>query len=97
MVTMKLCGCNDVVSHMLWLQGSCVAVMTSVLRQMNELHYTKYLSHFETSTDLIDFLMEILMVLENLVKNNVYPVDWNEMIMLQNWSVPHIYSIVELV
>jgi len=32
----------------------------------------------------MDFLMEILMVFEDLVTNNVYPMDWSEMIMLQN-------------
>ena len=59
-------------------------MLTSILRQMTEYHYTKYINQFETGIDLMDFLMEILMVIEELVKHNVYPADWNEMIMLQN-------------
>ena len=58
--------------------------MTSILRQMSDIHYTQYINHFHTSTDLMDFLMEILMTFKDLVSNNVYPVDWNDMIMLQN-------------
>lgn len=65
-------------------QSLCVAVMTALLRQMHEYHYKQYLDHFHTQIDLTDFLMEILMVFQNLVRNNVYPPDWNEMIMQQN-------------
>lgn len=66
-------------------QGNCVAVMTSILRQMSEMHYKLYLDQFETLIDLSDFLMEILTVIEELITSNVYPADWNEMILLQNW------------
>ncbi len=58
--------------------------MTSILRQMSDIHYTQYISHFHTITDLMDFLMEILMTFKDLVINNVFPRDWNDMIMLQN-------------
>ena len=58
--------------------------MTSILRQMKEFHYTQYIGHFANRFDLTDFLMEILMVFRDLVNANVYPPDWNEMIMLQN-------------
>ena len=61
-----------------------MAVMTSILRQMTEYHYRCYINHFPTTIDLTDFLMEILMVFRDLVTDNVYPADWNEMIMLQN-------------
>ena len=61
--------------------------MTSVLRQMSDVHYVQYIEHFNTVTDLMDFLMEILMTFKDLVSNNVYPPDWNDMIMLQNRSV----------
>ena len=58
--------------------------MTSILRQMSDIHYTQYIDHFHTCIDLMDFLMEILMTFKDLVSNNVYPPDWNDMIMLQN-------------
>ncbi|ESO09209.1 hypothetical protein HELRODRAFT_109536 [Helobdella robusta] len=67
------------------LAGTCVAVMTAILRQMTEQHYSSYISNFETPFDLLDFLMEILMIIEELVMRNVYPFDWSEMIGLQNW------------
>ena len=68
-------------------QASCVSVMTSILRQMSEGQYVLYIRSFDTPTDLMDFLMEILMTFEDLVKHCVYPPDWTEMILLQNWSV----------
>ena len=58
--------------------------MTAILRQMTEYHYMQYLQGFPNLIDLIDFLMEILMVFRDLLSVNVYPSDWNEMIMLQN-------------
>lgn len=64
-----------------------MAVMTSVLRQMTEYQYSQYITRFETPFDLLDYLMEILMIFEELITRNVYPPDWNEMILLQNWSV----------
>ena len=47
-------------------------------------HYVAYIEHFETDLDLMDFLMEILMVFQDLLRKGVYPPDWNEMLMLQN-------------
>ncbi|XP_064466141.1 dedicator of cytokinesis protein 1-like [Ornithodoros turicata] len=64
--------------------GNIVALMVAVLRQMSKPHYQAYLDHFATTTDLLDFLMEILLVFKDLVSKNVYPKDWNDMIMLQN-------------
>ncbi|XP_013378716.1 LOW QUALITY PROTEIN: dedicator of cytokinesis protein 1-like [Lingula anatina] len=64
--------------------GNYVALMTAMLRQMTEHHYVQYINHFPTLIDLTDFLMEILMVFRDLVSKNVYPSDWNEMIMMQN-------------
>lgn len=66
--------------------------MTSILRQMAQRHYDNYIDQFETPIDVNDFLMEILTVIEDLVRRNVYPADWNEMIMLQNWFVPNLFS-----
>lgn len=68
-------------------KATCAAVLTGVLRQMDESHFKHYMSHFETAFDLIDFLMEILMIFEDLVTRSVFSVDWSEMIMLQNWWV----------
>ena len=59
--------------------------MTAVLRQMTDFHYQHYIDNFETPIDLSDFLMEILTAIEELVTSSVYPPDWNEMILLQNW------------
>ncbi|XP_071039760.1 dedicator of cytokinesis protein 1 isoform X2 [Parasteatoda tepidariorum] len=66
------------------LVGNVVAIMISVLRQMTPYHYTQYINSFLTKTDLLDFIMEILLVFRDLVSKSVYPSDWNEMIMLQN-------------
>ncbi|XP_049862449.1 dedicator of cytokinesis protein 1 isoform X3 [Schistocerca gregaria] len=66
------------------LVGNLVAVMISIFRQMKAHHFEVYISHFQTKTDLMDFLMEILLVFKDLVSRPVYPKDWSEMIMLQN-------------
>ncbi|CAM1325956.1 DOCK2 (predicted), partial [Pycnogonum litorale] len=66
------------------LIANLVGVMIDILRQMTQYHYDLYIKHFPTRTDLIDFLIEILMVFKDLVSNSVYPRDWNEMILLQN-------------
>jgi len=52
---------------------------------MTDVHYQLYINHFDTPIDLSDFLMEILTAIEELVTSSVYPADWNEMILLQNW------------
>lgn len=63
---------------------SCVAVLLSVLRQMTDRHYKMYVEEFSYTIDLRDFLMEILILFRVLVENTVFPLDWVEMIMLQN-------------
>lgn len=50
-------------------------------------HFEVYIRQFVTKTDLLDFLMEILLVFKDLVSRPVYPNDWCEMIMLQNRQV----------
>jgi dedicator of cytokinesis protein 1 len=65
-------------------QGRLVAVMIAIFRQMTGHHFEVYIGHFMTLTDLLDFLMEILLVFKDLVSKPVYPKDWCEMIMLQN-------------
>ncbi|KAK3913017.1 Dedicator of cytokinesis protein 1 [Frankliniella fusca] len=66
------------------LVGNLVAVMLAIFRQMTAHHFEHYISHFATNTDLLDFLMEILLVFKDLVSRPVFPPDWSEMIMLQN-------------
>lgn len=58
--------------------------MIDIFRQMTETHYQKYISEFNTKTDILDFLMEILLVFKELVNQSVFPSDWCEMILLQN-------------
>ena len=61
-----------------------MAVLIAILRQMSEAHYQQYLLSFETSLDVEDFLMELLLGLKNMVVQCVYPQDWCDMILLQN-------------
>lgn len=47
-------------------------------------HYEEYIKNFFTTSDILDFLMEILLVFKDLVNRSVFPPDWCDMIMLQN-------------
>ncbi|XP_044743403.1 dedicator of cytokinesis protein 1 isoform X2 [Chrysoperla carnea] len=70
------------------LVGNLVAVMISIFRQMTAHHFEVYVNHFATRTDLLDFIMEIFMVFKDLVSSKtVYPSDWSEMILLQNYVI----------
>lgn len=64
--------------------GHLVSVMLSIFRQMTPHHYRNYLGHFATRSDLLDFLIEILMVFKDLVARHVYAPDWAQMVLLQN-------------
>ncbi|XP_031352316.1 dedicator of cytokinesis protein 1-like isoform X2 [Photinus pyralis] len=64
--------------------GNLVAIMIDIFRQMTDYHYDKYIGQFGTRTDILDFLMEILLVFKELVNQSVFPSDWCDMIMLQN-------------
>lgn len=66
------------------LVGQLVSVMLAIFRQMTPHHYRNYLGAFNTRTDLLDFLIEILMVFKELVAKPVYPADWAQMVLLQN-------------
>lgn len=68
-------------------QGNLVAIMIDIFRQMTNYHYEKYISGFATRTDILDFLMEILLVFKELVNQSVFPADWCDMIMLQNFVI----------
>ena len=61
-----------------------MAVLLSILRQMTETHYNAYINKFIMLSDMEDFLMEIMMLFQNLITSSVFQPDWMEMIMLQN-------------
>ncbi|KAJ1127755.1 hypothetical protein NDU88_006148 [Pleurodeles waltl] len=61
-----------------------VACMTAILNQMDDQHYTFYIDTFQTSADLVDFLMETFIMFKDLIGKNVYPSDWMAMSMVQN-------------
>uniref|UniRef100_A0A4W3K9C8 Dedicator of cytokinesis 2 n=1 Tax=Callorhinchus milii TaxID=7868 RepID=A0A4W3K9C8_CALMI len=61
-----------------------VACMTAILNQMSNQHYTYYLEHFQTNSDLVDFFMETFLLFMDLIGKNVYPGDWMAISMVQN-------------
>ncbi|XP_043925470.1 dedicator of cytokinesis protein 2 [Protopterus annectens] len=61
-----------------------VACMTAILNQMDDQHYSYYIDTFQTSSDLLDFLMETFIMFKDLIGKNVYPPDWMTMSMVQN-------------
>ncbi|XP_026551942.1 dedicator of cytokinesis protein 2 [Pseudonaja textilis] len=61
-----------------------VACMTAILDQMNDQHYSSYIETFQTSSELVDFLMETFIMFKDLIGKNVYPLDWIAMSMVQN-------------
>ncbi|XP_072803353.1 dedicator of cytokinesis protein 2 [Vicugna pacos] len=61
-----------------------VACMTAILHQMGDQHYSFYIETFQTSSELVDFLMETFIMFKDLIGKNVYPVDWMAMSMVQN-------------
>uniref|UniRef100_A0A8C7E989 Dedicator of cytokinesis 2 n=1 Tax=Nothoprocta perdicaria TaxID=30464 RepID=A0A8C7E989_NOTPE len=61
-----------------------VACMTAILSQMNNQHYSVYIETFQTSSELVDFLMETFIMFKDLIGKNVYPADWMAMSMVQN-------------
>ncbi|KAG9490824.1 hypothetical protein GDO78_006256 [Eleutherodactylus coqui] len=58
--------------------------MTAILHQMDDQHYTHYIGMFQSSSDLVDFLMETFIMFKYLIGKNVYPSDWMTMSMVQN-------------
>ncbi|XP_074816781.1 dedicator of cytokinesis protein 2 [Natator depressus] len=61
-----------------------VACMTAILNQMDNQHYSFYIETFQTSSELVDFLMETFIMFKDLIGKNVYPSDWMAMSMVQN-------------
>ncbi|KAM5309668.1 dedicator of cytokinesis protein 5 isoform 3-T4 [Glossophaga mutica] len=64
--------------------GSFVACMIAILRQMDDSHYTHYISTFKTRQDITDFLMETFIMFKDLIGKNVYAKDWMVMNMTQS-------------
>uniref|UniRef100_A0A803TE08 Dedicator of cytokinesis 2 n=1 Tax=Anolis carolinensis TaxID=28377 RepID=A0A803TE08_ANOCA len=61
-----------------------VACMTAILNQMDDQHYSSYIETFQTTSELVDFLMETFIMFKDLIGKNVYPLDWMAMSMVQN-------------
>ncbi|KAJ7424852.1 hypothetical protein WISP_26324 [Willisornis vidua] len=51
---------------------------------MSDQHYSVYIETFQTSSELVDFLMETFIMFKDLIGKNVYPSDWMAMSMVQN-------------
>uniref|UniRef100_A0A1A8L5Y1 Dedicator of cytokinesis 5 n=1 Tax=Nothobranchius pienaari TaxID=704102 RepID=A0A1A8L5Y1_9TELE len=64
------------------LIGHYLACMTAILKQMDDMHYTHYISTFKTRQDIIDFLMETFIMFKYLM-GNVFPADWMVMNLVQ--------------
>ncbi|XP_007936972.1 dedicator of cytokinesis protein 5 [Orycteropus afer afer] len=64
--------------------GSFVACMIAILQQMDDSHYSHYISTFKTRQDIIDFLMETFIMFKDLIGKNVYAKDWMVMNMTQS-------------
>ncbi|KAL4842673.1 hypothetical protein H8958_015947 [Nasalis larvatus] len=64
--------------------GSFVACMIAILQQMDDSHYSHYISTFKTRQDITDFLMETFIMFKDLIGKNVYAKDWMVMNMTQN-------------
>ncbi|XP_005210349.1 dedicator of cytokinesis protein 5 isoform X1 [Bos taurus] len=64
--------------------GSFVACMIAILQQMDDSHYSHYISTFKTRQDIVDFLMETFIMFKDLIGKNIYAKDWMVMNMTQN-------------
>uniref|UniRef100_A0A8D2Q3K9 Dedicator of cytokinesis 2 n=1 Tax=Varanus komodoensis TaxID=61221 RepID=A0A8D2Q3K9_VARKO len=74
----------DIVTSLSLFQSHFVACMTAILNQMDDQHYSSYIETFQTSSELVDFLMETFIMFKDLIGKNVYPLDWMAMSMVQN-------------
>ncbi|XP_037945652.1 dedicator of cytokinesis protein 1-like isoform X2 [Teleopsis dalmanni] len=69
------------------LVGNLVAIMLGILQRMDAAHYEIFVKHLNNRFELQDFIIEILLVFEELVSPHqkpVFPRDWMDMIMHQN-------------
>uniref|UniRef100_A0A670YV74 Dedicator of cytokinesis 2 n=1 Tax=Pseudonaja textilis TaxID=8673 RepID=A0A670YV74_PSETE len=76
--------CQDYITDSSLSSLHFVACMTAILDQMNDQHYSSYIETFQTSSELVDFLMETFIMFKDLIGKNVYPLDWIAMSMVQN-------------
>lgn len=81
---------NEITAHM-------VAVMLGILRSMSAYHYDLYVSQLSI-LEIRYFIIDILCVFYELVKNSVFPKDWMDMIMHQNTvildSLRHLTTVI---
>ncbi|XP_055851030.1 dedicator of cytokinesis protein 1 isoform X1 [Episyrphus balteatus] len=69
------------------LVGNLVAIMLGILRSMTNYHYDTFVRSFSNKYDLQSFIIELLLVFQELVSPHpkpVFPKDWMDMIMHQN-------------
>lgn len=69
------------------LVGNLVAIMLGILQRMDAPHYETFVKQLNNRFELQDFIIEILLVFEELVsphQKQVFPRDWMDMIMHQN-------------
>lgn len=83
------------------LVGNLVAIMLGILQRMDAAHYEIFVRHLNNRFELQDFIIEILLVFEELVSPHQKPVfsrDWMDMIMHQNTvilrSLQHISVVI---
>ncbi|XP_053947178.1 dedicator of cytokinesis protein 1 [Anastrepha ludens] len=83
------------------LVGNLVAIMLGILQRMDGAHYEIFVRHLNNRFELQDFIIEILLVFEELVSPHQKPVfsrDWMDMIMHQNMvilrSLQHISVVI---
>lgn len=74
-----------------WMSGM-VANMMGILIMMTENHFIDYVRQFDEKVpadrcDLIDFVMELMGIIRDLVQNNVYPRTWIKLISAQNSGI----------
>ena len=66
-----------------------VTNLICLMHQMNDQHYDSYLRHIMQDSDpsfvnLNDFVTQVINLFRDLIEKNVFPAQWNSMIMLQN-------------
>lgn len=83
------------------LVGNLVAIMLGILQVMDGSHYDIFVKHLNNRFELQDFIIEILLVFEELVSPHqkpVFPRDWMDMIMHQNTvilrSLRHLSAVI---
>ncbi|XP_067619455.1 dedicator of cytokinesis protein 1 isoform X2 [Eurosta solidaginis] len=83
------------------LVGNLVAIMLGILQRMDAAHYEIFVRQLNNRFELQDFIIEILLVFEELVSPHQKPVfsrDWMDMIMHQNTvilgSLQHISVVI---